>query len=116
MPDIRNLQLSGASKARVSGFRNLNRLDADLKGAVEAEFDVRADRLSIDAAGASKTTLKGRARQVDISLAGACQLNGTEMQIEEADVKAIGASRAEFGKIPKIRKVTVGPSKIESSQ
>lgn len=116
MPDIRSLQLSGASKARVSGFRNLNRLDADLKGAVEAEIDVSVDRLSIDAAGASKTTLKGRTRQVDISLAGACQLNGTEMQIDEADVKAIGASRAEFGKIPKIRKVIVGPSKIESSQ
>ncbi len=116
MPDITSLQLSGASKARVSGFRNLSRLDADLTGAVEAELDVRADRLSIDAAGASKTTLKGRARQVDISLAGACQLNGTEMQIDEADVKAIGASRAEFGKIPKIQKVTVGPSKIESRQ
>ncbi len=116
MPDLRSLQLSGASKARVSGFQNLGRLDADLTGAVESEIDVRADRLAINATGASKTTLKGRARNVDISLAGACKLDALAMEIEEADVKAIGASQAEFGKVPKIRKVTIGASKIESKQ
>ena len=113
MPDLRDLQLSGASKARVSGFENLDRLNATLSGAVESEIDIRADRLEIDATGASKTTLKGRARKAEITLTGACQLDATNMEMDEADVRAVGASRAQMGKVGRISKTTVGASKID---
>ncbi|GHB67249.1 PspC domain-containing protein [Persicitalea jodogahamensis] len=113
MPDLRDIKLSGASKARISGFQNLDRLYAELSGAVESEFDVRADRLELEATGASKTTLTGRARTAKISLTGACKLDASGMEMDEADVRAVGASKAEMGKVRRISKTTVGASKID---
>ncbi len=113
MPDLRNIKLTGASKARISGFRNLNSLYAELSGAVESEFDIRADRLELEATGASKTKLIGRARSAKISLTGACKLDATDMEMDEADVRAIGASQAAMGKVQHITKTTVGVSKID---
>ncbi|WP_373514987.1 PspC domain-containing protein [Persicitalea sp.] len=113
MPDLRDLKLSGASKARVSGFQNLDRLYAELSGAVESEFDIRADRLELEATGASNTTLKGRARTAKISLTGACKLDATDMEMDEADVRAVGASRAEMGKVRRMSKTSIGASKID---
>ena len=113
MPDLRNIKLSGASKARISGFRNLDRLYAELSGAVQSEFDIRADRLELEATGASKTKLTGRARTAKISLTGACKLDATAMDMDEADVRAVGASQAEMGKVQHLNKTTVGASKID---
>ncbi|MPR33307.1 PspC domain-containing protein [Salmonirosea aquatica] len=116
MPDLRSVQLSGANKTRITGFRNLDRLDVGLSGATTSEIDVTTDRLEIAASGASKVTLRGRARTADISLAGACKLEATDMSIDEADVKAVGASKAELGKVRSIRKTTLGASKIDTQQ
>lgn len=113
MPDLKDIKLSGASKARISGFRNLDRLYAELSGAVEAEFDIRADRLELEATGASKVTVKGRARSAKITLTGACKLDATGMEMNEADVRAVGASQAEMGKVKRLNKTTVGVSKID---
>jgi len=113
MPLLSDINLSGASKARISGFRNLDRLYAELSGAVEAEFDIRADRLELEATGAAKTTLKGRARSAKITLTGACKLDATAMEMDEADVRAVGASQAEMGKVKRLNKTTVGVSKID---
>lgn len=113
MPLLSDINLSGASKARISGFRNLDRLYAELSGAVEAEFDIRADRLELEATGAAKTTLKGRARSAKITLTGACKLDATDMEMDEADVRAIGASRAEMGKVKRLNKTSIGASKID---
>ncbi len=113
MPELRDVKLSGASKARISGFQEMSALDAELSGAVEAEFDIRADRLVLDATGAARTTLKGHARSAKITLTGACQLDATDMEMDEANVRAIGASRAEMGKVKRLSKTTVGASKID---
>ena len=116
MPDLRSVQLSGANKTRITGFRNLDRLDVGLSGATNSEIDVTTDRLEIAASGASKVTLRGRARTADISLAGACKVQATDMTIDEADVKAVGASKAELGKVRSIRKTTLGASKIDTQE
>ncbi len=113
MPDLQNIKLSGASKARISGFRNLDALYAELSGAVESEFDIRAERLQLEATGAAKTTLKGRARSAKISLTGACKLDATAMEMDEADVRAVGASRAKMGKVERMTKTSIGASKID---
>jgi phage shock protein PspC (stress-responsive transcriptional regulator) len=116
MPDLRSVQLAGANKTRISGFRNLDRLDVGLTGATTSEIDVTTDRLEVSASGASKVILRGRARTADFSLAGACKLEATEMSIDEADVKAVGASKAELGKVRNLRKTTLGVSKIDTQE
>lgn len=116
LPTLRSVQLAGANKTRISGFRNLDRLDVGLTGATTSEIDVTTDRLEVSASGASKVVLRGRARTADFSLAGACKLEATEMSIDEADVKAVGASKAELGKVRNLRKTTLGVSKIDTQE
>ncbi len=116
LPTLRSVELAGANKTRISGFRNLDRLDVGLTGATSSEIDVTTDRLEVSASGASKVTLRGRARTADFSLAGACKLDATDMSIDEADVKAVGASKAELGKVRTLRKTTLGVSKIDSQE
>lgn len=116
LPTLRSVQLAGANKTRISGFRNLDRLDVGLTGATTSEIDVTTDRLEVSASGASKVVLRGRARTADFSLAGACKLVATEMSIDEADVKAVGASKAELGKVRNLRKTTLGVSKIDTQE
>lgn len=116
LPTLRSVELAGANKTRISGFRNLDRLDVGLTGATNSEIDVTTDRLEVSASGASKVTLRGRARTADLSLAGACKLDATAMSIDEADVKAVGASKAELGKVRNLRKTTLGVSKIDTQE
>lgn len=116
LPTLRGVELAGANKTRISGFRNLDRLNVGLTGATTSEIDVTADRLEVSASGASKVTLRGRARTADFSLAGACKLDATNMSIDEADVKAVGASKAELGKVRNLRKTTLGVSKIDTQE
>lgn len=116
LPTLRSVELSGANKTRISGFRNLDRLDVGLTGATSSDIDVTTDRLEVSASGASKVILRGRARTAEFSLAGACKLEATEMSIDEADVKAVGASKAELGKVRNLRKTTLGVSKIDTQE
>jgi hypothetical protein len=116
MPKLRGVDLSGANKSRITGFRNLDELDIDLSGATNTEMDIEVDRLRMEISGASKVALKGRSRSAEISLSGASRLDGTKMMIEDADVEASGASRAELGKINNLRKDTNGASRVDTQQ
>ena len=112
MPTIEELSLSGANKARVSGFDNLNKLNISISGASKTDIDVTVKELTMDLTGASKATLRGRAESANLDLTGACKLDATGMQITRADVDASGASKAQLGTIRDIRKSTSGASKI----
>jgi phage shock protein PspC (stress-responsive transcriptional regulator) len=116
MPTVKGLDLSGANKTRISGFRNLDNFNVDLSGATNSEIEVYTDRLELEATGASKVVLKGRARMADISLSGACRLYATSMAIDEAEVSAVGASRADLGKVKSIRKSTFGASRVDTQE
>ncbi|GAB2790740.1 hypothetical protein GCM10027275_39590 [Rhabdobacter roseus] len=114
MPTIKSLELSGANKTRVSGFKNLNELKIAAAGATSTELNVEVNRLDIGVAGASKMILKGKAQSLKADLAGACKLDATAMSIENADVDAAGASKAELGTVRSLRKRSSGASKIEA--
>ncbi|HEV7381309.1 MAG TPA: PspC domain-containing protein [Dyadobacter sp.] len=112
MPTVEELSLSGANKARISGFDNLNKLNISISGASKTDIDVTVKELTMDLTGASKATLRGRAESANLDLTGACKLDATGMQITKADVDASGASKAQLGTIRDIRKSTSGASKI----
>jgi phage shock protein PspC (stress-responsive transcriptional regulator) len=116
MPELNRLNLSGASKTRVSGFdKKSSNLDVVLAGASKAELNLKASRLKIDLVGASYAVLKGSAQDVEGHLAGACKLKATDMKIVTADLEAAGASHAELGVVKRLRKQTTGVSSIEAT-
>jgi phage shock protein PspC (stress-responsive transcriptional regulator) len=94
MPTLRSLNLAGATEASVRGFNNLNELDVNLVGAVEADLELEAERLDIDLTGASVLTLRGRANRLEADVNSASRLNAFDLKTEEAVVSASSAGEA----------------------
>lgn len=116
MPTVEEVSISGANKAKISGFKGLSKLSVDLTGASKTDIDVETNELTVELTGASKATLKGSAKTANFDLTGACKLNSTGMQIQNADVTATGASKADLGHIEHLTQDASGVSKIESQE
>lgn len=112
MPTIENVTLSGANKTLVTEFKDLPKLNVDISGASKTELNVFVDQLSVNVSGASKATLRGSAKSAKLDAHGACKLAATEMNIQNAEVDASGASKVELGHVPNLNKHASGASKI----
>lgn len=112
MPTVENLSLSGANKTLVTEFKDLPKLNVDISGASKTELNVFVDQLSVNVSGASKATLRGSAKSAKLDAHGACKLTATEMNIQNADVNASGASKVELSHVPNLNKHASGASKI----
>ena len=109
---IDELDLSGASKASLTGFDKYDDLKISMSGACRTVFDGDANTLELDLSGASNVVLRGHASNVDADLSGACKLEATGMSIDKASVDAGGASHADFGHVGSIDSKTSGASKV----
>jgi len=115
MPEIYDLDLSGATRGTVSGFSSTENLDIEVSGASsldmsdiaagDVEFElsgasrVRGDITAIGDAqlnlsGASKAELTGSANDMLIKASGASQLGLDNFPVDNADVRLSGASGA----------------------
>jgi len=94
MPDLEGLELSGASRASVSGFRSSRELDIDLSGASALDGDLEAGSIDIDASGASTVALEGSAGGLTMVGSGASTLNLADFTVYTAEVTLSGASKA----------------------
>ncbi len=114
MPVLRGLSLSGATRARVSGFKSSDSFKLDMSGASsldmreievgDAEFvisgaskvsgDMKAANTRFDLSGASKVTLKGSGTNSTLTVSNASNINLTDFILETADVKLTSASEA----------------------
>lgn len=112
MPTVESLSLSGANKTLVTEFKDLPKLNVDISGASKTELNVFVDQLSVNVSGASKATLRGSAKSAKLDAHGACKLTATEMNIQNAEVDASGASKVELSHVPNLNKHASGASKI----
>ncbi|MBD2755300.1 PspC domain-containing protein [Spirosoma validum] len=109
---IDELQLSGASKASLTGFEKYDDLTIDMSGACRTVFEGDVNKLNLDLSGASNVVLRGHADQLDADLGGACKLEATGMTIDKASVDAGGASHANLGQVGTLDSETSGASKV----
>jgi hypothetical protein len=96
MPDLYRLELSGASKAVVSGFSTTHDLDFELSGASKMDLEnLEADDSDINLSGASEVTgsLKIADGKFDLSGASSLELEGSA---DDISVEASGASEVEL--------------------
>ncbi|MDR6803202.1 phage shock protein PspC (stress-responsive transcriptional regulator) [Dyadobacter sp. BE34] len=112
MPSIEDLSLSGANKTLVTEFKDVPKLNVDISGASKTELNVFVDQLSVNVSGASKATLRGSAKSAKLDAHGACKVTATEMNIQNAEVSASGASKVELSHVPNLNKHASGASKI----
>jgi len=94
MPDLKGLELSGASRASVSGFRSSGQLDIDLSGASSLDGDLEAGDVDINASGASRVVLEGSATEAIIEGSGASSLDLADFTVDTAEVTLSGVSDA----------------------
>lgn len=113
LPELDDLDVSGASQASVTG--------------------VNSDSLTIDISGASVASVDGTARNVNIDLSGASQLQAQQLFTETAEmdlsgastvkinvstrlnVEASGASSVNYAGSPRVTKSTSGASSVSSN-
>jgi hypothetical protein len=114
LPDLRRLELSGASKASVSGFSTARSVDYELSGASnlklagmmsgdtslklsgasEASGDIKMDKGKFDLSGGSWLKLEGSASDISIDGSGASDISLAGFPVTNAAISLSGASSA----------------------
>lgn len=112
LPRLEGLDLSGAVRAKATGFKSGDRFDLRLSGASRteleietgnADFDIsgasnvsgnlRAEALKMVISGASHTELKGTAVTMNANVSGASQMNLADMTLGDSVINLSGASQ-----------------------
>ncbi len=114
MPDLRELELSGASKGDVSGFTSadslrlkvsgatsgtINTMEAgdtqfNISGASKASGNIKIADGDFDVSGASTVELEGTADDVTMEISGASNTNLEDFPVANATIDVSGASSA----------------------
>ncbi len=93
MPELRELDVTGAGKLRFAGF-DQDEVDIKLTGAVKADGELTAKTLNIELTGASSLDLNGSGKFMDADIVGASGLRAYGYEVEHCIVEAHGASSA----------------------
>jgi hypothetical protein len=94
MPQLRGIELSGASRAAVGGFRSGEGLDTKVSGASQLHGDIEAGDARFNVSGASRITLSGKGQKMALEASGASQADLSNFAVSEAAVEISGASKA----------------------
>ncbi len=114
MPTLTALDLSGACRADVAGFKD-SPLRVEGAGACTANLALDTPSLDLDLAGACHITATGRAENLKIDGAGACIFSGPNLQVRAADVDVSGGSAARVQVSENLKADASGASTIEYS-
>jgi hypothetical protein len=93
MPELLNLDLSGAAKSKIYGF-DQHHMDINLSGASVTEMDVNLTEANIELEGVSRLNLSGTGESLDAEVSGASNLNAEDFMVEYAVLNVSGASQA----------------------
>lgn len=92
MPDLAEVDFSGASVAQIEGFESLGILEIELSGASRASFYGSANRLEAELSGASELTLSGSGQMLEVESNGASRLNAYDFPCKTGNLELSGAS------------------------
>lgn len=92
MPQIERLELSGASRARLSGFAPMQSLEVEASGASTTIGEIATERLDANLSGASRIEMTGTADEATLDASGASRLELDGFEIATATIRLSGAS------------------------
>lgn len=115
MPALDGVDFSGATTAKVQGFRGGRGMDIDVSGASKVEMDFSADKVTVDLSGASRLTLMGKAERLEGEMSGASTFDGKDFPVKEANLEASGASSASVVASNALQADASGASRIRYS-
>lgn len=91
MPELDQLTVTGACEGEVTGFDN-EEISFNLNGASEVVAEVSPKYTYADVNGASELTLIGTAESLEADVFGASKLSAYTYKVDDAEIKALGAS------------------------
>ncbi len=115
MPHLAGLDLSGATRARVSGFSSTNDLEIELSGASSVTGELTAKKVKLDMSGASSIELRGSADYMTLDASGASHAELADFLLIGSDVDLSGASEAEVSVSGKLDISASGASQLAYS-
>jgi hypothetical protein len=92
MPDLRALNLSGATKGTITNFSSSNDLNLEMSGASSLEGDIQAGDTVVRLSGASKAKLEGSGKDINVNASGASSIDLSRFPVNNAQVLLSGAS------------------------
>jgi hypothetical protein len=93
MPDLRGIQLSGASHADLAGFSSIESLSLEASGASTILGKIDSGNLSIDVSGASLVNLSGEGDDLNADASGASTIDLEDFLVHDVDAQVSGASK-----------------------
>ncbi len=132
LPDLKVLDLSGATRTKVAGFNDLEYLKGTFSGASKVDLAINVDKLLLDISGASNIVLTGKGSIIKLDASGASKLDAMEFAAKDADldvsgathvrlyaqkslnVEASGASSVRYRGTPSVRSDASGASSVKS--
>ena len=117
MPELEELDLKGASRVEIQGFRG-PRLEIDIAGVTQLEGrESRYDELDLSVAGASHIDLRGvTVRDAELDLAGASKITLTMNGGKLSGSIAGGGSVEYYGRVSANRVQTAGFARVDHVQ
>ncbi len=113
MPSLQGVELSGASRGTLTGFRSADRLAIDVSGASSLRGDIEAGDVRLEVSGASTVELTGSGGNLSGNGSGASSLRLARFPVQDADISLSGASTAELDISGRLNADLSGASRLE---
>jgi hypothetical protein len=94
MPDLYDIELSGGSRADITGFSSSHDLKLELSGGSRVTGDITAGDADFNLSGGSQVDLEGSADDLKVNGSGGSQLDLESFSVGNADLNLSGGSRA----------------------
>ena len=94
MPELRGIEVGGASRAEITGFSSSDTLVVDVSGASSLFGDIEAGDTSVNASGAGRVELAGRGGDLLLDASGGSSVDLSQYPVFDATIDLSGASSA----------------------
>jgi len=96
MPEVKELNFSGATLFDVRDFENTDDLDLNVSAGARGDIEVDAQSLNIDVDAAGQLTLRGKTKNLEADVTSAAKLSAFDLEAENADVQANSGASMEL--------------------
>jgi hypothetical protein len=112
MPELHEVNFSGASNSVITGFSHDGVFKISLSGASVSQLELDGAVTDLSLSGASTLTLTGSSSELSAGVSGASVLRAFNFPVEEAYVNASGASSVKVSVADKLNVVASGASSV----
>lgn len=111
--NLKQMDLSGAVVLRSAGKINFDTFKMELSGASNVLMDLNCFTLNASCSGSSTLKLIGASTDVELNVSGACEIDNSQMIVENMKLKVSGASQAKVNVLNKLDVKASGAAKVE---